>query len=156
MKTSDLVEIERIKQLKARYFRCMDEKRWKDWGQVFAEDATLDTREDASEGLVTGRDSIVAFVSAAVGEAITVHHGHMPEIEITGPHSAQGVWSMEDFLDFRSDPPFTIHGRGHYRETYEKGEDGAWRIKSLKLTRLWVRHEGTPVQSIVDSGGHGT
>jgi len=156
MKTSDLVEIERIKQLKARYFRCMDEKRWEDWGQVFCEDATLDTREDARDGFASGRDAIVAFVSAAVGDAVTVHHGHMPEIEITGSHSARGIWSMEDYLDFGSDPAFTIHGRGHYRETYEKGEDDEWRIKSLKLTRLWVRHEGTPVQSIVDSGGHGS
>ena len=156
MKASDLVEIESIKQLKARYFRCMDEKRWKDWAQVFAEDATLDTREDASEGLVTGRDAIVAFVSAAGGAAITGHHGHMPEIEITGARSARGVWSMEDYLDFESDPPFTIHGRGHYREEYEKGDDGAWRIKSLNLTRLWVKHEGTPVQSVGESGGHGS
>jgi len=156
MKTSDLVEIERIKQLKARYFRYMDEKRWQDWGEVFTSDATLDTREDASEGLVTGRDAIVAFVSAAVGDAITIHHGHMPEIDVTGETTARGVWSMEDYLDFKADPPFTIHGRGHYREEYEKGEDGAWRIKSMRLTRLWVRHDGTPVQSIVDSGGHGT
>ena len=37
MTPEDLVEIEAIKQLKARYFRSMDEKRWDDWGQVFTE-----------------------------------------------------------------------------------------------------------------------
>src|SRR5262245_37696101 len=35
---AELVEIEEIKQLKARYFRLMDEKRWDEWAEVFAED----------------------------------------------------------------------------------------------------------------------
>ncbi|MCH2173814.1 nuclear transport factor 2 family protein [Myxococcota bacterium] len=155
MNAADLVEIEAIKQLKARYFRCMDEKRWDDWGQVFTEDATLDTREDAKDGFHEGRNRIQAFVSAAVAEMITVHHGHMPEIEMTGERTARGVWAMEDYLELKSDASYTIHGRGHYHEEYEKGDDGAWRIKSLKLTRLWVRHQGAPPQGIVDSGGHG-
>jgi hypothetical protein len=29
----------------------------------------------------------------------------------------------------------TLHGYGHYHETYEK-LDGEWRIKTMKLTRL--------------------
>ena len=31
-KVQRLVDIEAIKQLKARYFRFMDTKRWQDWG----------------------------------------------------------------------------------------------------------------------------
>ena len=47
-----LMDIEAIKQLKARYFRFMDEKRWDEWGQVFTHDATLDTTEDAKDAKV--------------------------------------------------------------------------------------------------------
>lgn len=156
MDGTDWADIEAIKQLKARYFRFMDEKRWDEWGQVFTQDATLDTSEDAKDAIVSGRDEIQAFVSTSVADLITVHQGHMPEIELTSERTAKGIWAMEDYLELASDGSFQIHGRGHYREEYEKGDDGAWRIKSLKLTRLWVRHQGTPPQSIVDSGGHGT
>ena len=30
----------------------------------------------------------------------TVHHGHMPDIEITSPTTAKGIWAMEDKLRF--------------------------------------------------------
>lgn len=150
MNADDLVEIELIKQLKARYFRYLDEKRWDDWGQCFTENATLDTRDDGAQ-ITTGRAAIQKLVSNAVDPAITVHHGHMPEIEITGERSASGVWSMEDYLEFPGDPPFTLHGRGHYREQYDKGDDGVWRIHALKLTRLWVKRGGLPAQSVLDA-----
>jgi hypothetical protein len=143
MTLQDLADIEAIKQLKARYFRLMDQKRWAEWGDVFAEDAEIDVTGDAPDARASGREQIVAFVSGAVGAAITVHHGHMPEIEIVSPGRARGVWAMEDHLEFPGDPPaFTVNGRGHYHEEYEKGADGKWRIKRLKLTRLWLEHGG--------------
>ena len=49
------------------------------------------------------------------------------------PTSATGVWAMEDMLRWPNGTE--LHGYGHYHETYEKVE-GAWRIKSSKLTRL--------------------
>jgi hypothetical protein len=150
MNAADLVEIELIKQLKARYFRSLDEKRWDDFGQCFCEDATLDTRQDGAP-IVHGRAAIQKLVGGAVDPAVTVHHGHMPEIDITGPTSATGVWSMEDYLEFPGDPPFTLHGRGHYHEQYTKGPDGAWRIQTLRLTRLWVKTQGTPSQSVLEA-----
>jgi hypothetical protein len=69
-------------------------------------------------------------------DVVTVHHGHMPEIEITSPTTATGIWAMEDHLRF---PPGArlreLHGYGHYHETYVKLE-GEWRIQSTKLVRL--------------------
>jgi len=143
MNERDLPEVEAIKQLKARYFRFLDLKRWPEWGEVFTEDARLDTTQDAPQALVSGRAAIVEMVSRAVGQAVTVHHGHMPEIEIVGPESARGIWAMEDYLEFPGSPPaLVVHGRGHYHEEYEKGADGAWRIKSLRLERLLLIHNG--------------
>ena len=142
MHERDLKEIEAIKQLKARYFRCLDLKRWDEFADVFTEDACLDVGDDVPGLVVTGRANIVAMVRRAVGSAVTVHHGHMPEIEIVGPDRARGIWAMEDHLEFPGEPPSVVDGRGHYHEEYERGADGAWRIKSLRLVRLLLVHDG--------------
>ena len=64
---------------------------------------------------------------------VTVHHGHTPEIELTSPTTATGIWAMQDVLQLAERRP--LHGYGHYHETYEL-IDGAWRIRTSKLTRL--------------------
>ncbi len=119
-----------IKQLKARYFRLMDTTQWDAWRDLFTEDAVLQASPDPDE-LFRGRDEIVAKVSHVLRDAVTVHHGHMPEIEIHGD-SATGVWAMSDFVEM---PQLVLHGWGHYHEEYAR-EDGRWRIRSSRLTRL--------------------
>jgi hypothetical protein len=129
-----LLDIEQIKQLKARYFRLMDMKQWDDWGMVFATDCVMEVPE--ADMVNHGREEIVTNVSTALVGARTAHHGHMPEIEITSDTTATGIWSMEDMLQWPEGGPMrTLHGYGHYHETYEK-LDGDWRIKTMKLTRL--------------------
>ena len=128
---SALEEIEAIQQLKARYFRLMDAKQWDAWADVFTEDATVTASPNPDETF-RGRADIVRKVSAALREATTVHHGHMPEIELTGPATATGIWAMYDFVDM---PQLVLHGWGHYHEEYVK-QDGQWRIRRLRLTRL--------------------
>jgi len=146
MRAEDLADVEEIKQLKARYFRLLDTKRWEEFGALFTEDARLDTTDDAPHAAAQGRDAIVALVSGGVGAAVTVHHGHMPEIEVTAPGRARAVWAMEDHLEFPGDPPaLVVHGRGHYHEEYVRGGDGRWRIASLRLVRLLLTHDGRRV-----------
>jgi hypothetical protein len=144
---NQLIAVEEIKKLKARYFRCMDTKDWDGYAAVFAPDAVLDVSgergavsddEPADAWIVRGDASIAAFVKAQVGDVLTVHHGHMPEIEVTSDDSATGIWAMEDILRW---PPggilATLHGFGHYHETYRR-IDGRWRIQTCTLTRLRV------------------
>ncbi len=123
-------DLEAIKQLKARYFRLMDTKQWDAWRDVFTEDAVLQASPDPEERF-EGRDEIVAKVSRVLRDAVTVHHGHMPEIEIHGD-TATGVWAMFDFVEM---PQLVLHGWGHYHEEYAR-EDGRWRIRKSRLTRL--------------------
>ncbi len=47
-----------------------------------------------------GRDEIVTNVSTALVGARTRHHGHMPEIEITGDDTARGIWAMFDYVEW--------------------------------------------------------
>jgi dienelactone hydrolase len=126
-----------IHQLKARYFRLMDTKRWDEMRAVFAREATLTDEESNSRW--SGRDGIVAGLARVLAPPVrTVHHGHMPEIELLSDTEARGVWAMNDWVDT---PAFTLDGWGHYHERYAF-EDGAWRIAELRLTRLRV--ERTP------------
>jgi uncharacterized protein (TIGR02246 family) len=137
MDADALAATEEIKQLKARYFRLMDTKQWEDWTDVFTEDldAWIEGYSDAS----IGRDAFVSSVSAMLADALTVHHGHMPEIEVTGPRTARGIWAMFDYVKFTSpERQLELKGYGHYHEEYRKGADGRWRISSLKLSRLRV------------------
>jgi hypothetical protein len=140
----DAESVEAIKNLKARYYRCMDTKQWDGWNDVFALDATLDTREEAPDlEIVVGRENIIAFVSNVLEGVTTCHHGHMPEIELTSETTATGIWAMEDHLWVSEGNPLpyrSLHGYGHYHETYEK-VDGLWYIKTLKLTRIRVDAE---------------
>jgi hypothetical protein len=134
------LELESIKRLKARYFRCMDTKDWEGWSGVFTEDASLEFdlavstlgRPGQPAPKLVGREAILAYVSEAFATNQTVHHGHMPEIELLSDTEARAVWAMEDIVD---DGDRVVHGYGHYHDTYRKVGD-AWRIASVHLTRI--------------------
>ena len=139
--------IEDIKKLKSRYFQFLDNKEWDNWQtQVWAPDATLDVPELGIDP-VAGADNIANWTAARMGNVLSIHHGHMPDIEILSDGSetgvcAKGVWAMEDILRWPTDSPGLggstyIHGWGHYHETYVRLAEG-WRIKSSQLTRLYV------------------
>lgn len=135
-------DIEAIKQLKARYFRTMDTKDWDGMRAVFTDDVVVDTMSSGG-GVVSGGDEFIAFLRSMIGDVITVHHGHMPEITLTSATSATGIWAMEDRLRW---PDGTeLDGYGHYHEVYEK-RDGEWRIRSTTLTRLRLDARPAPQQ----------
>jgi hypothetical protein len=138
-----LIAIEEVKALKARYFRYLDTKDWASFAEVFSADATLDVSAEmkarpGDDRIIRGRHEIATFVSSAVADVQTVHHGHMPEIDVGAPEWATGTWAMEDVLRWPDGAPIRgLHGYGHYHETYEKHGD-RWLIASTKLTRLRV------------------
>ena len=73
-----LVHVESIKQLKARYFRFIDTKQWEALRDVFTDD--LQFYFESSTPTITSADAFVAFISERLATAVSVHHGHMPEI----------------------------------------------------------------------------
>jgi len=130
--------VESIKQLKARYFRTMDTKDWAGMREVFADDVVMDTTESGGS-VIAGADEFLAFLQEALAGATTVHQGHMPEIELTSPTTATGIWALEDLIVWPNGG--RLEGYGHYHETYEL-VDGAWRIKTSTLTRLHMDLSG--------------
>jgi hypothetical protein len=128
-----LTDIEAIRQLKYRYIRLVDAHRFEEWGeQTLTEDCYLSTTD---LGVAEGRENIVATVARAYGAAQTVHHVHMPEITITGPDTASGTWSSDDYSTWSVNGVQAIEcGRGHYSEDYARTDKG-WRIKRSVLVR---------------------
>jgi hypothetical protein len=131
-----------LEQLKARYCRLVDTKRWDDWRELFADDARI---EVSADGETTDRDTFVSSVVRMVDPLQTVHHCMMPELTATGDGAAHGVWAYRYELEWRTLPvvlPFNQlprqHGFaacGHYHEDYTR-RDGAWRISFLRTTQL--------------------
>jgi len=145
----DLAEIEAIKQLKARYFRMLDTQDWAGYRRVFTDDLAIRVENERIESgsdvtpqpLPQGGDAFIEHLQTLLTGVITVHHGHMPEIELTGEGTARGIWAMEDLLAFPDGAQ--MRGYGHYHETYRK-EEGGWRIATLHLTRLRVDYQPGP------------
>jgi hypothetical protein len=140
MDLNTLEALEQIKQLKACYFRLMDNKQWQAWENLFTEDVTAvyynAPRDRPNDGLpvlqCAGRTNLVEAVSRALSKGISIHQGYMPEIELTSPTTARGVWAMFDYLRL---PNCIFKGYGHYEEEYVKEASG-WKIKTIVLTRL--------------------
>ncbi|WP_134095832.1 nuclear transport factor 2 family protein [Novosphingobium sp. PhB55] len=153
--------IEEIKQLKARYFQCVDTKDWEGFISVFAPDAEFDHRRafeavdpvtgetrvygrpellqhiDTSKWKVKGRNAL-SSMSGDFSAVSTVHHGFNPQITIHTPTSASGTWAMTDILRFKDDSPIReIRGYGFYDETY-RVVDGGWVIQSNTLRRIRI------------------
>jgi hypothetical protein len=134
-------DLEPIKQARARYFRLMDQKQWEAWATLFTEDVTAVYHNAPlarpQEGLptleCTGRAHVGETVRHALSQGISLHQGYMPEIHLTSPTTAHGIWAMCDSLRVPTD---IFKGYGHYKETYVK-KVSAWKIKRIVLTRLY-------------------
>lgn len=150
MTLEELVAIEEIRQLKARYFHLMDQKRWDEWAEVFCEDVRVDTRQEGSP-LIESRQAFVDFLAPLLEGVKTVHHGHAAEIRIAGPDRAEATWSMEDNLWWPARAGGRhLWGTGFYFEKYRREADGRWRIQELVLRRIRTEVDGVqtfPVES---------
>ncbi len=126
-------EIEALKQLRARYCRLLDAKDWRVARTFFRGLRQRQVRRGRNTGC-RGRQ-VCRFCAQGAGcfAPCTVHQVRAPEIELLSENTATGIWALEDFVKLA--PGISLHGYGHYHETYEKS-DGCWRIKSSKLTRL--------------------
>jgi ketosteroid isomerase-like protein len=135
-----LLAIEEIKKLKARYFRLLDAHDWERFADLFTDDVVFEITESSSGA--TTKDQFLAALRRHLTPAISVHHGHMPEIEILSETTGSGIWAMFDSVTppAGSDYP-VLTGYGHYHEEYRL-EGGRWRISRLELTR--IKRETTP------------
>jgi uncharacterized protein (TIGR02246 family) len=128
-----LLDIEAIKQLKARYCMCVAKKDWDTFFSLFAEDLEFVQPDGTTH---TPRSTFYAFHKRNLQE--TDVWGTVPcstpIITITGPDTASGIWAMEDVHIYPGEGPRVgHHGYGHYHEDYIR-TDGGWRFKRIQVT----------------------
>ena len=139
-----LWDIEQIKKLKARYFRFVDTR---DWPAVIALFHPACEMHSTVFAEVERPAEFFRRVAAMITPGVSVHHGHMPEITLTSPTTATGIWAMYDWVETEARTVGYV-GYGHYHETYAKTADQGWLITSFELRRLRLdhtvqrRHEG--------------
>jgi len=139
---ADLAEIEAIKRLKYKYLRCLDCKLWDEMAECFTEDAT--TSYSGGKYSFQGRGKIIEFLKQGLDRTRpSLHQGHHPEIDITSPTTAKGIWALEDYvIDTKTDT--SIRGSAFYHDEYVKVK-GEWKIKSTGYDRvfeeMWNRKE---------------
>ena len=133
--------IEAIKRVKYKYFRCLDSKLWDELAECFTEDATTNYRD--GKWVCNGANEIVQFLKRLRAPRLSVHQGHHPEIEITSDTTARGVWSFNDYV-IDSQANTSLRGAGFYYDEYVK-VNGEWKMKLTGYTRtfeeVWDRDD---------------
>ena len=145
--TEHLATIEAIRDLKAKYWRGVDQSDAALVRSILAEDCVLDYRgccTDPTSGVdflpemnivMNGRDS---WQAQALEGFVTSHHGHQAEIEVTGPETARAIWTFTDRFFYPPGMKYRrLTGYGYYHETYVK-ESSGWMLATTRITRLWV------------------
>ncbi|MFQ5352838.1 MAG: nuclear transport factor 2 family protein [Candidatus Krumholzibacteriia bacterium] len=131
----DLQELEAIKRLKYRYIRLLDQKRWPELAECFTSDAV--TSYSDGKYSFQGIEAIMKFLmdSMSAPSFHSSHHVHHPEIEITSPITATGIWAMRDEI-IEIELGLTIRGAAFYEDEYVK-VDGEWRISRTGYRRIF-------------------
>lgn len=128
-------EYEAIRRLKYRYFRCLDGKKWEELAECFIPDA--ETSYEGGKFSFRGVGTIMKFLARSLDDSmISMHHGHHPEIELTGETTATGVWALQDYvINLKANT--SMRGAAFYEDEYVKVE-GKWKIKSTGFKRLFT------------------
>lgn len=139
---NELLEIEKIKQLKGRYFRFLDTNDWDALGTTFSDDCV--SSYSGGEHSYVGRDAIIKFLSESMSgdKFLSMHHGHTPEITITSETTATGVWYLQDLLVL-SEINSRLYGAGIYADEYAK-IDGEWVHTKIGYERTFECMEPLP------------
>ena len=135
MTPEDLVEIEKIKQLKYKYMRCVDRKLWSELRECFTQDATC--AYSAGKYAYEGIDAICDWLEQSMSAESfhSSHRVHHPEITLVSPTEATGVWALEDtVIETRFE--FSLRGAAFYEDRYVK-QAGEWRIQHTGYERTF-------------------
>lgn len=135
-----LLDIEAIKQLKHRYFRCIDTANVEELATLFHEDVSVHFTGGSYEWKLQGRDEYLASISKSFHrESVGHHNGHHPEIRVLSESEATGIWYLADHM-WILEHRFLTRGTALYWDRYVK-EDGRWLIRDTRYERLYEINE---------------
>jgi len=126
----NLEDIEAIKRLMYKYWRCLDQKIWAELPDCFAEDVIADY--GMPEWRKVGRQTLTDFLYGhdSSPEFQISHAGHNPEVTLLGPDTAQGYFKLHDWVVIGG--ATVMRGFGQYDNRFAR-RDGRWQIQHLNL-----------------------
>ena len=124
-----LEDREAIKEVKARYWYCIERKLWEELPDLFTEDV-IDYMGDGKIGC-QGKKDVVKHLVDLLTPGRNVHQGHSPIIEFTSDTTATAKWALNDYNEFDPKALTGFEGWGSYEDEYVK-EEGKWKIKTWK------------------------
>ncbi|MGI9288992.1 MAG: nuclear transport factor 2 family protein [Pseudomonadales bacterium] len=132
---NELLELEKIKQLKARYLRGLDTNDWDVFAGSMSEDCI--GRYNSGKLRFNNRDEIVSFMQENLSgeKVLTLHQAHQPEIEIIDEQTARGSWYLQDIV-ILLEPGVRTYGSAVYEDSYRK-EGGEWMICATGYRRVF-------------------
>ena len=130
-----LSDFEDLRTLKHRYFRAIDTADATLLATLFTDDVVVDYRGGNYRVRLSGAADMLEFLANAFHSgALAMHHGHMPELRLTGDNSAEGIWYLEDiFINVEAQTHTT--GTAIYRDRYRR-VGGEWRIARTEYDRV--------------------
>jgi len=129
-------DIEAIKRLKYRYFRAIDTADIAALAELLTDDISVDYKGGAYHWAVSGKATVLeAMAGGFHSRALAQHNGHHPEIDITSPESAKGLWYLSDNF-IHLDTLLQTQGSALYRDNYVK-QGGTWKIATSSYTRVF-------------------
>jgi hypothetical protein len=134
---SDSAVIEAIKQVKYRYLRALDTKQWDEFAATLTQDIEADYGASRGEAhRFTDRATLIAFMRSALpANVISEHRVTHPEITLTGPHTASGIWYLQDRV-ILAEQDLMLIGAAFYHDQYSRTGDG-WKICATGYDRTY-------------------
>ncbi|MDD3797953.1 MAG: nuclear transport factor 2 family protein [Novosphingobium sp.] len=131
-----LSDFEDIRTLKHRYFRGIDTADTALLAGLFTDDIYVDYRGGNYRVNLTGKDNMLEFLANSFhANAAAMHHGHMPEIALTGLDTATGIWYLEDIFINLEHKTHTV-GSAIYKDEYRR-VGGVWKIARTEYDRVF-------------------
>ena len=134
MSVQKLLDLRALEQLKYRYCRLLDQKRFDELGELLLVDCTV----AYGGGAITlqGRADVTAYLHRAMGDTrmLTSHIVSHPEIDVQGDE-ATASWVLHDVVILQ-DAGLEIRGASYYDDRYVRTEAG-WRIAHTGYRRLY-------------------
>ncbi|MFC4564341.1 nuclear transport factor 2 family protein [Nocardiopsis mangrovi] len=130
-----------IGDLLARFARCLDERDFTGYAELFTADGAL--RMPGAEH--RGRAGLAEFVAADLGRYHRTHHlitNH--QVDVDGDAASSRCYLYAVHLRGPDDPADWWSVGGHYDHTYRR-EGGVWRIRTVDITPIWIGEGARPL-----------
>ena len=131
---SRLSDIEAIRKLRYKYWRCIHQGLWDDLLDCYADNAAVDFGYGVE---LEGKAALERFYKEHMAPAyvLVAPQGHNPEIEIVTQTRARGLWQLDNSM-VEAATGKAVRVGAAYSEEYVK-ETGEWVIAGQKVSHIY-------------------